>query len=521
MHKKSIFFVIGLVLLVVVFSTMSKGREQVGVSDASIPDAVPSTEVSLKNGDVYDLKAGYVMKTINGKKMKMLGYNGMIPGPIIHVREGDQVTVRFANNTDMPTLLHSHGIRMDNPFDGSQLVQKDMLPGESFDYVLKFPDPGAYWYHPHVRDDKQQAMGLYGAFIVQPKDANYWPTADHEETLILSDVLIEGGEVAPYSDKYVTHALMGRFGNTQMVNAETAWKGTAEPGEVHRLYVVNAASVRPFNFTVKGAKMKLVGGDAGRFEKETFVEGVVLAPSERAVIDVYFPTAGTFAVENKTPTVTYPLGQFTVSGMPVNVAGPTFDQLRTNNAESEMFAGLRHYLGAKPDKTIRLTLDVDMMKIMGQMGGGMSGGHMHDGGMGGMMNHAAAPIEWDDTMGDMNTYSTSDTTRWIIRDEETGKENMDVVWKFKKDSFVKIRIINDPASMHPMQHPIHFHGNRFLVLSTNGVPNDNMVWKDTTLLKTGDVVDVILETSNPGKWMAHCHILEHLHSGMMIEYDVE
>jgi FtsP/CotA-like multicopper oxidase with cupredoxin domain len=158
-----------------------------------------------------------------------------------------------------------------------------------------------------------------------------------------------------------------------------------------------------------------------------------------------------------------------------------------------------------------------MDKIMGYMMGDMQG--MDHGSMGHM--HAAVPIEWEDQMGDMNTFSTSDTTRWVVRDEETGKENMDVVWKFKQGELVKIRIVNDPNSAHPMQHPFHFHGNRFVVLSVNGVPNTNMVWKDTTLLKTGDIVDVLLETTNPGKWMAHCHIAEHLHSGMMIEYDVE
>jgi FtsP/CotA-like multicopper oxidase with cupredoxin domain len=71
-----------------------------------------------------------------------------------------------------------------------------------------------------------------------------------------------------------------------------------------------------------------------------------------------------------------------------------------------------------------------------------------------------------------------------------------------------------------MHHPIHFHGNRFLVLSVNEIPNDNMVWKDTALLRTGDTMDILLETTNPGEWMAHCHIAEHMHSGMMIGYRV-
>jgi FtsP/CotA-like multicopper oxidase with cupredoxin domain len=155
----------------------------------------------------------------------------------------------------------------------------------------------------------------------------------------------------------------------------------------------------------------------------------------------------------------------------------------------------------------------------------MGGGHDHGGSgmsgeMGGMMGNAE-PIEWEDHMGAMNVYSTSDTVEWILKDDVTGLKNMDIDWKFKVGDMVKIRIINDPASMHPMQHPIHFHGNRFAVLSTNGVPNDNIVWKDTTLVRAGDTMDILLEATNVGKWMAHCHIAEHLHSGMMLGYSVE
>ena len=74
--------------------------------------------------------------------------------------------------------------------------------------------------------------------------------------------------------------------------------------------------------------------------------------------------------------------------------------------------------------------------------------------------------------------------------------------------------------MHAMQHPIHFHGQRFLVLTTNGVKNDNLVWKDTTLIQKGDTVEILVDMENPGNWMAHCHIAEHLESGMMFNFRV-
>ena len=98
---------------------------------------------------------------------------------------------------------------------------------------------------------------------------------------------------------------------------------------------------------------------------------------------------------------------------------------------------------------------------------------------------------------------------------------MDIGWNFHVGDKVKIRIFNDPNSMHAMQHPIHFHGQRFLILSRNGVTNTNLVWKDTVLVPAGQTVDILLDASNPGTWMAHCHIAEHLESGMMFSYRVQ
>ena len=119
-----------------------------------------------------------------------------------------------------------------------------------------------------------------------------------------------------------------------------------------------------------------------------------------------------------------------------------------------------------------------------------------------------------------NMMSDTRMVKWNITDEATGKKNMDIDWSFKRGP-VKIRITNDASSMHPMQHPIHFHGQRFLVTNKNGVSQTNLVWKDTLLVPAGEYVDIILDASNPGTWMAHCHILEHIEAGMMFAFNVE
>jgi FtsP/CotA-like multicopper oxidase with cupredoxin domain len=130
-------------------------------------------------------------------------------------------------------------------------------------------------------------------------------------------------------------------------------------------------------------------------------------------------------------------------------------------------------------------------------------------------------IEWEDNMTMMNSMSYANTVKWKIIDQDTKKENEKIDWKFKVGDKVKIKIFNDPKSMHPMQHPFHIHGQKFLILSTNGVKNTNMVWKDTTLIQKGDTVEIIVNMENLGTWMAHCHIAEHLESGMMFSFKVE
>jgi FtsP/CotA-like multicopper oxidase with cupredoxin domain len=134
-------------------------------------------------------------------------------------------------------------------------------------------------------------------------------------------------------------------------------------------------------------------------------------------------------------------------------------------------------------------------------------------------------IVWEENMQMMNKMSNSRMMEWKIIDEtnpENPKINMDIDdWNFKKGDFVKIEIYNDPNSMHPIQHPIHFHGQRFVVLKRNGVVNDNLQWKDTTMVRVGEKLEILVQMTNPGIWMNHCHIAEHLQSGMMMIFKVE
>ena len=198
-------------------------------------------------------------------------------------------------------------------------------------------------------------MGLYGTIVVEPADASYWPPVDRQLTVTLDDLLVEDGHVAAFLRSGPTYTAMGRFGNVMLTNGQTMFSADAALGEVVRLYVVNTANTRIFNFAVRGARMKLVGGDSGRYERETIVDEVLLSPSERAVIDVLFDTAGEVRLEHRTPDRIYHLGTVTVQGATSGATGgaaASFDVLRVDPELTAARQSLDHDLQRPPDKTL-------------------------------------------------------------------------------------------------------------------------------------------------------------------------
>ncbi len=490
---------------------------------ATLPEAVDTQVVDLKDGDTYEMAAGFVKKEIGNREYAMLAYNGSIPGPVLRVPQGANVTLRFKNKTNIETLLHSHGLRLDNTSDGTDLVQDAIPSGGEFTYALSFPDAGMYWYHPHVREDLAQDLGLYGNYLVTPEEAGYWSPVNREVPLFVDDILIEDGKIVPHGTEDATYALMGRYGNVMLVNGDTDYQLAVAPGDVVRFFITNAANVRPFRIAFSGgAKMKLVGADSGAYERETWQDSVTIGPSERAVVEVIFPKVGTYAMQNATPESTTTLGTIVASGSPSSLSYTMdFETLRTHSSVVAEIDPLRPYFDKLVDKTLKLSVDMNgnMSNMMQNGSHSMGGGMMMNGGM--MMSGSPDGIEWEDPSSSMNASSDTSMIDWNMIDTATGKKNMNIKdWNFSVGDVVKIRIENDEHSMHPMQHPIHFHGQRFLVLSRDGVPETNMAWKDTVLVPGGQDVEILLDVTNPGTWMAHCHIAEHLEAGMMMPFTV-
>jgi len=285
---------------------------------SDLPEAKPTPIVDLKDGDTYDMTVSRVKKSIGGSEVAMFAYNGSVPGPVIRAPKGSTIKIRLTNTIgEMDATLHSHGVRLNEAFDGVPPDQGGKTPvsgsGNTVDYTIHFPDAGAFWYHPHVRDDIGQGMGLYGNYIVTDTASRFANPVNREEYVILSDILLENRQIVPFPKDRTDHSLMGRYGNTLLVNGTDQYSFDAKKGDVVRMYLTNAASARTFQLNIPGAKLKLVGSDSGKYGKETFVDSVLIGPSERYVVEAYFPKAETYTLTHTTPDKTYTLGSVNVS----------------------------------------------------------------------------------------------------------------------------------------------------------------------------------------------------------------
>jgi FtsP/CotA-like multicopper oxidase with cupredoxin domain len=242
-------------------------------------------------------------------------------------------------------------------------------------------------------------------------------------------------------------------------------------------------------------------------------------------------------LEHRTPERTYDLGRFSVSTKHTARASQSFNKLRTDCVLAAERRSLEHDVLRAPDTVLAVVSLMPLLYGQDAAPAELYACPMHPEVTATQPRTCPTPhaehtpthsaqesgdgLEWEDLMPGINRASDPSNMIWKLIDRQTGAENGAIAWTFRVGDRVKIRLVNGMESDHPMHHPFHIHGaGRFLILSRDGLPESNLVWKDTVLVRAGQIVDILLDVTNPGLWMAHCHIAEHTESGMMFSFQV-
>ena len=440
--------------------------------------AAPATQDTLKNPPVF-VNQSSAPRTIEvsltaaparlalmpGKVTDVYAYNGTVPGPTLEAREGDRVIIHFKNNLPETTTIHWHGLHIPADMDGSPFYP--VPPGGKKDYIFTIDSgtAGTFWYHPHpdVRTGYQIEKGLYGAIIVRP--AHDPLPALPEKLLILSDNRFHrDGSIdiaIPHTPAAIVDEENGRDGNVMFVNGQVMPTIRIRSGEVQRWRVLNAGAARVYRLAIPGQTFLQVGSDGGLFEHPIEVKEILLANSERVELLV----RGTGAPGRVTVLQTLPYDRYMPQTRPDDWNHPR-DLLAlryTNQAPTTPVALPRTLRKVPALDTSKAT--VRRVLVLSQ----------------GMINQR--------TM-DMNRVDVS------------AKLGATEIWSIE--------------NVVGMDHPFHLHGFQFQLLDRNGVPERDRCWKDTVNVPKHETVRFIVRfDAHPGKWMFHCHILDHEDHGMM------
>ena len=409
----------------------------------------------------YHLTASEVeVQLTEGNTTRVMAYNGQLPGPLLQARVGDTMRIVFENQLDESTTIHWHGLRIANAMDGVPAVQDPVEPGETFTYEFTVEEAGSYWYHPHMRTYEQLDRGLYGLLVVHEAEP---PAADKERYFALDDIrLNDDNEISSYSLTGMD-GRHGRHGSALIINGQLGLlTDTIRPGAVERWRLVNTASARTMWFSVEGASMRVVGTDGGLLPEPYTSRRVRIPVGQRYDIEV--------VVDDDAEAVELLLKLPNAEGR--------FDAIPLFEATVEGEASTT----SLPD---------------------WSGGPLPE----------METVEQDlELVFDLEVGARRD--RWTINGEKFSEDLEDIQVLGKTPTRLVLK--NDSF----FEHPFHLHGQFFEILSVDGQEADEPGLKDTVLLEPESETVVYTAFENPGRWMVHCHILEHAELGMMVIMNV-
>lgn len=415
-------------------------------------------------------------------------YDGSVPGPLLRYGVGDDLAIRLKNTLDQPTTIHWHGLRPPIEMDGVPfLSQPPTGPGETFDYRFKLTESGTYWYHPHIQGSEQVGRGLQGVLIIDEEDP---PEVDREIVWVLDDWRMDANAViAAFGARHdMSHA--GRIGNVVTVNGSLQTEEPVRAGERIRLRLLNTANARLFAPRFPMAQVWVVALDGHPVPPYRPTDDRVwLAPGER--VDLILDMSGNPGETDRIEDTAY--GEQRRYHLMSFRYGPKPALPGRDNPEAPR--ALRPHVLPEPDLD---SAERHQIVFEGGAMGGMPGAHMGDSFLS-MRELVEAGRFWA-----MNgTVPTSMMNPEPLLSISQGSSQ-----------------VMELANLTAFPHPIHLHGHAFRVLSVNGKPLQTQPWRDTVLLWPDMTAEIAFVADNPGKWMFHCHILEHQESGMMAVVDI-
>lgn len=416
----------------------------------------------------YELIAAPLdLELVPGHLTPAWAYGGQAPGMEIRARQGEWLRVRFINRLEVPTTIHWHGIRLPLEMDGVPYVsQLPVLPGEYFDYQFKTPDAGSFWYHPHTASGEQLGRGLVGALIVEEREPSGFR---HERTLSLKNWHID--EQGAFSDFSVPReaARGGTPGRLSTVNGVHAPILELPAGQVVRLRILNLDNTLTYRLNLPGAEARIYALDGNPITPRPLGKEYWLGPGMRIELGLQVPAAGI---------------ELSLRNGPLRLA--TLRGASSAEAAGEWPAALPANPIAEPDLAAAETLNFNF-EWVGALSQGLAQGAAH-------------------------SFWQINGQAWDSKDKGCADKPIASLQLGKSYVF-------ELRNLSQYQHPIHLHGMTFKVLASNR-KQITPYFTDTYLLGKNERARVALVADNPGIWMFHCHVIDHMETGLMASIEV-
>ncbi|NUO48633.1 MAG: multicopper oxidase family protein [Polyangiaceae bacterium] len=411
------------------------------------------------------------LSLVSGRPTALLGYNGVVPGPLLHARVGDRVIVHFTNALDEPTTIHWHGLRISDQMDGSPMIQNPVQPGETFTYDFVVPDAGTFWYHTHLHQIEQLERGLYGAIVVHEAE---FPVFSAERIFVADDIRLSSANQVSTFLTSGPDIGMGRVGNTLLMNGvEAPLPVTIPRGAVERWRLVSANNALSYGVRFRGADVRVISTDGGLLPSS-----FSLADAEDQRVEIAAGQRYDFEVRPQADATEVVMeALILVADSQGNVSEEPFDlAVAAVGGEVETVEPI-YPVVTLPDATV-----APAESLTWNLSGGV----------------VAGKVEF--TINGESVFVGDDHEHVII---DTFAPNVPIA--------ITLRSTVSPA------HPFHVHGQFFQIIERGGQPVNEPGLRDTVHVRGAESATILSYFENPGRWMVHCHISEHSENGMMAD----